>query len=223
MELNNDWLPHSPHQPSPHPLTGIVDHEILVGQPEPIDHATYLAQQIADWKKRLTKNKVPLVRYTNTLIEELYFKCVQTLFRQFVDLHHCFHDLFDRHICFSYKNNMGGIGSEWLEHEMSRLTDKPSPWITKMGQSAKRRKNKCAYQNMFIQIEFKGYRYHALAPFCLASRLKVEFHHSHYTVHFAGQKMEKNYDICLSPTEREYVMSECLSGLFTELKQKAGS
>jgi len=204
-------------------LVWSLELSIKAAKGESIEEADDFEKEISIWKKQASQNVVTPLHRNDDLIYEIYTHGIQEMFELFADKHKQFYDLFNKSICFTYKNSNGREGTQWLTDEIDRIILKPKAMIADAGEAPQLIIAADTFRNIFIQVNLQEYKFNAKDPFTIHAQLMFNFHPYKYEVKYANKKIEKNYGELLDTEERKQIIVDCLKAVFAEIKVKSGN
>jgi hypothetical protein len=185
-----------------------------------IEEIDDLAKEIELWKKYASLNKVEGIQRNDEIVYELYHNGIEEMFEQFEQKHQQFYDMFQKAVCYIYKNNSGRQGITWLTEEIDKIVLKSQPVFYNAGETPETIVPEDTFRNIFIQVHLQEYKFGTNA-FSVNPSLKFEFEPFKYIVRYANKKVEKPYGEFLNSDERKEIIVECVKVLFADIKNKA--
>lgn len=179
-----------------------------------IEEPEDIEKEIAIFKKQVKSNMVETPLRNDRVICELYNHTLKELFEQFESRHKQFYDMFYEVVLYTYKNSGGNAGIEWLSEEIDKIELKYQHTDEKPEDT---------FQNLFISVKLKEYKYDETNLFTINSFLRVDFEAYKYVVHYANHKIEKKYNEFLDSEEQKQIITECVKDVFAQIKDKSGN
>jgi Fic family protein len=204
-------------------LVWSLELSIRAAKGESIEEPDDIEKEISIWKKQAAQNIVNTTHRNDDLVYEIYTHGVQEMFEQFADKHKQFYDLFHKSGCFTYKNNGGQEGTQWLTDEIDKIVLKPKAMFVDAGEASELVNADDTFRNIFIQVNLQEYKYNEKNPFTIQPRLQIDFHPYKYEVQYGNKKMEKVYGELLNAEERKQIIADGLKAVFSEIKEKSGN
>lgn len=195
---------------------------IKAAKGESIEEPDDVEKEIAIWKKQAALNIVEAQHRNDDLIYELYTNGIKEMFEQFDSKHRQFYDMFQKATSITYKNNGGMEGIEWLSDEIDKIVLKPQHVFYNAGEKPEEIKPDDTFQNIWIEVAFKEYKYNKANPFTITSSLKFNFEPYKYVVNYGNNKIEKRYDEFLDTEEQKQIIIECIKSVFAQIKERSG-
>lgn len=196
---------------------------IKASKGESIEEPDDIEKEIAVWKKQAALNIVEAQHRNDDLIYELYTNGIKEMFEQFDSKHKQFYDMFQKATSNTYKNNSGREGIEWLSDEIDKIALKSRPLFYNAGENPEEIIPDDTFQNIYIQVAFKEYKYNEANPFTITSKLQINFEPYKYVVNYGTSKIEKRYDEFLDTEEQKQIIIECVKSVFVQIKERSGN
>lgn len=196
---------------------------IRAAKGESIEEPDDVEKEIAVWKKQAALNMVEAQHRNDDLIYELYTNGIKEMFEQFDSKHKQFYDMFQKVTSNTYKNNDGRSGIEWLTDEIDKIVLKSRPVFYNEGEKPEEIKPDDTFQNIWIEVALKEYKYNEANPFTIRSSLKFNFEPYKYVVNYGSNKIEKRYDEFLDSEEQKHIIIECIKSVFAQIKESSGN
>lgn len=199
---------------------------IKAAKGESIEEPDDVEKEIAVWKKQATLNKVEAQHRNDNLIYQLYTNGIKEMFEQFDSKHKQFYEMFQNITLYTYKNNGGQPGIGWLTEgieNINKIALKHRALSYNAGEKPEEIKLDDTVQNIWIEVEFKEYKYNELDPFTISSTLKINFEPYKYVIEFGNNIIEKRYDEFLTSEEQKQIIIECVKYVFAQIKERSGN
>jgi Fic family protein len=189
---------------------------------ESIEEPNDVEKEIAVWKKQVAESVSSSTHRNDELIYGIYSNGVQELFEQFADKHKQFHELFHKAKYSTFKNGSGNEGIQWLNDEMDKIILDSKAQFVGAGETSELIKTKDTITQLFIQLNLFEYKHNGRNSFSILQQLRIDFRPYVYEIHYAGKKIEKNYDEFINSEEIKQITADCLKAVFEEIKEKSG-
>jgi hypothetical protein len=196
---------------------------IKAAKGESIEEPDDIEKEIAVWKKQAALNIVEAQHRNDDLIYELYTKVIKEMFEQFDNKHKHFYDMFQKVTSNTYKNGGGHAGIKWLNDEIDKIVLKPRQIFHISDEKSEEIKHDDTFQYIFINVDFKEYKYNEANPFTISSSLRFDFEPYKYLISYGYNTIEKRYDEFLDIEEQKQIIIDCIKLVFAQIKEKSGN
>ncbi len=186
-----------------------LDLNIRAARGKGVEDADDLEKEITVFKKQLKATSKVSIRSNDKAIQRLYATEIKKLFEEFEQKHEQFFELFFNPTVFVYLNNQHGIGRDWLDEAIQKITEK----------STSKHDESSSINNIMIDVFLDDYRYNPKGRFSIStSVIKVEFESFVYKIIYNDKTIEKSYSEVLSSTEKKQIINDCVKNVFDQIK-----